>query len=198
MQGGWGPPKGREWALNLERKGRSSTSSGDREVIRGWFLGALADGWFTGEPEVTVDDYEIHVMGTLAPVELQGSEEAHRAAEEARLERFREDSRPRRIEIAAEAERRFGRKVGWGASVGATRRMFTTASVPAMTRLQLHQRRVLDTLVEAGVARSRSEALAWCVELVARNEQEWMARLREALDTVESARAAGPASTQPG
>ena len=51
-----------------------------------------------------------------------------------------------------------------------------------MTRLHMRQRRVLDTLVDAGVARSRSEALAWCVELVGRNETEWIAKLRGALD----------------
>lgn len=187
--------RGREWALNLERKGRSSTTAEDREEIRGWFLGTLVDDWFVGAPEVTVDDYEIHVVGTLAPIEAgEAGQEALRAAERARIERFREDSRARRVEIAATAEARFGRKVAWGARVGDTRQLFTTASVPVMTRLQLHQRRVLDTLVDAGVARSRSEALAWCVELVGRNEEAWIARLREALDAVERARAEGPAS----
>jgi len=191
--------RGREWALNLERKGRSFTTSTDREEIRGWFLGQLVDGWFVGEPEVTVDDYEIHVVGVLPGLEMEGgSKEAMGAAEGARIDRFREDSRSRRMEIAAAAEQRFSRKVGWGAEVGSTRRMFTTASVPVMTRLQLRQRRVLDTLVEAGVARSRSEALSWCVELVARNEDTWVARLREALDGVERARADGPVSAPPG
>ena len=37
-----------------------------------------------------------------------------------------------------------------------------------MTRLRMPERRVLDTLVDAGVARSRSHALAWCVRLVRR------------------------------
>ena len=188
-------PRGQEWALGLERKGRSSTTGADRAAIRGWFVGALVDGWFTGEPEITVDDYEIQVVGTLPPVELEGGDEdARRAAEAARIDRFREDTRERRMALAAGAEERFGRKVGWGAKVGATGRLFTTASVPVMTRLQLGQRQVLDTLVEAGVARSRSEALAWCVELVGRNEQAWISRLRGALDSVEEARAGGPAS----
>jgi hypothetical protein len=51
---------------------------------------------------------------------------------------------------------------------------------------------VLDTLVEAGVARSRSEALAWCVRLVGRNQAEWIESLRTALGAVGRARAEGP------
>jgi hypothetical protein len=63
-----------------------------------------------------------------------------------------------------------------------------------MTRLRMSERAVLDTLVDAGVARSRSEALAWCVRLVGKNEEAWIDRLREALVSVEQVRAEGPAS----
>src|SRR5450756_1390995 len=70
--------------------------------------------------------------------------------------------------------------------------VLTTVSAPVMTRLRQPERRVLDTLVDAGVARSRSDALAWCVRLVGRNQDEWIAGLREALVGVERARAAGP------
>jgi hypothetical protein len=73
-------------------------------------------------------------------------------------------------------------------------RLFTTVSVPAMTRLRMDERRVLDTLVEAGVARSRSHALAWCVRLVASKQEEWLKDLREALTAVERVRGEGPAS----
>jgi hypothetical protein len=61
-----------------------------------------------------------------------------------------------------------------------------------MTRLRLADRRVLDTLVASGVARSRSEALAWCVRLVGTNEEEWIQQLRDALVHVEKVRAQGP------
>jgi hypothetical protein len=61
-----------------------------------------------------------------------------------------------------------------------------------MTRLRLPERSVLDTLVASGVARSRSDALAWCVRLVAANEDEWLRDLRRALTAVESLRAGGP------
>jgi len=181
---------------NAERRGRPTTTTSEREAIRGWFAGNLIDGWFTAPPEITVDDYEVLVRGDLAEVELETEDDGARAvAEEARVERFRNDTRTRRIEIASEAEARFGRKVSWGARTGGTSRLFTTASVPVMTRLHMGQRHTLDTLVEAGVARSRSEALAWCVELVGRNETEWIERLRGALDAVEQERASGPAAS---
>ena len=45
-----------------------------------------------------------------------------------------------------------------------------------MTRLRQPQRLVLDTLVDAGVARSRSDALAWCVRLVGQHEEDWLGR----------------------
>jgi hypothetical protein len=70
--------------------------------------------------------------------------------------------------------------------------VFTHLSVPVMTRLRMGERRVLDTLVDAGVARSRSDALAWCVRLVKEHEAEWIDQLRDALVHVEIVRAEGP------
>ena len=150
-----------------------------------WFAGRLPDGWFTGPPVVSVDRDEIVVVGTIEAPEGE-------AAAEGRIQRFREETREARIAIAAEAERRYGRKVAWGATAGGTTRLFTTLSVPVMTRLRQHERQVLDTLVDAGVARSRSDALAWCVKLVGQHEEEWIASLRGALVGVEEARARGP------
>jgi hypothetical protein len=94
--------------------------------------------------------------------------------------------------IADEAEARYGRKVAWGATIGETRVLFTHLSVPVMTRLRQDERRVLDTLVDAGVARSRSEALAWCVTLVGEHTDEWLASLRTAMSEVDKLRAEGP------
>jgi hypothetical protein len=76
--------------------------------------------------------------------------------------------------------------------VGGQRVMFTTFSVPVMTRLRQAERQVLDTLVDGGVARSRSDALAWCVRLVGANQDTWLADLRAALRQVEQVRAEGP------
>jgi hypothetical protein len=94
--------------------------------------------------------------------------------------------------IASEAEELYRRKVSWGVEVDGETILFTTANLPMMTRLRLPERRVLDTLVEAGVARSRSDALAWCVRLVGRHQSEWLTDLREALGGVERVRAEGP------
>lgn len=189
-------PRGRRgpmWRLAEERRGRSSTTQAEREEIRAWFIGNLVDNWFVAEPELAIDDYEILVVGMLPAVELKAQAASDQdVADAARIERFRVDTRDRRIEIALAGEERFSRKVSWGVTVGSTTKLFTTASVPVMTRLQLQQRQTLDTLVDAGVARSRSEALAWCVELVGRNEDEWINRLRSALEDVARARADGP------
>jgi hypothetical protein len=156
--------------------------------IRAWFTGRLPDEWFSEPAEVTVDREEITIMGTLPGPE---SDDADTAAE-GRIKRFREDTRARRIEMAREAERKFGKKVAWGARCGNVTEMFTTLSVPVMTRLRQSERRVLDTLVDAGVARSRSDALAWCVRLTGEHADAWLAELRDALRRVEQVRAQGP------
>jgi hypothetical protein len=163
-----------------------------------WFRGRLPDEWFTEPAEVIVDREEITVVGTLAAPESDDSDGgasdggAADAAADGRIKRFREDTRARRIEIAREAERKFGKKVAWGARCGAVSEMFTTLSVPVMTRLRQSERRVLDTLVDAGVARSRSDALAWCVRLTGEHADAWLAELRDALRRVEEVRAQGP------
>ncbi|HEX2049120.1 MAG TPA: hypothetical protein VHJ34_00640 [Actinomycetota bacterium] len=164
--------------------------------LAGWFAGRLPGGWFTGPPEVTADRDEVLVVGTLADVDLgpDASDDARASARRGRIQGFRDETRDARIRIARDAERRFGRKVSWGAQCGDVRELFTTVGLPVMTRLRMPERRVLDTLVDAGVARSRSHALAWCVRLVADNEGEWIRRLRDALVSVEQVRAEGPGS----
>lgn len=161
-----------------------------------WFAGRLPDGWFTSPPEVSTDREEILVVGELTSLELGSTGvdgDAGRAATESgRISRFREETRETRIEIAQQAEHRYGRKVAWGARLGGTEEVFTTISVPVMTRLRQPERQVLDTLVDSGVARSRSEALAWAVRLVGEHAQDWLGELREAMQTVEEVRAKGP------
>ena len=165
------------------------------QEIAGWFRGRVDDGWFTAL-DVVVDKDEILVLGTLPTPALGGDAEtdadARRVAASARINGFREDTRDRRIVIATEAEHLFGRKVSWGCRCDGLERRFTVANVPVMTRLLLDERRVLDTLIDAGIARSRSEALAWCVKLVGANQAEWIDQLREAVSQVERVRAEGP------
>ena len=98
------------------------------------------------------------------------------------------------MRIADEAEARFARKLAWGVRCGDQEELFTNLSVPVMTRLRQPERRVLDTLVDAGVARSRSHALAWCVRLVGDHEGDWITQLREALVHVQKVRDEGPGS----
>jgi hypothetical protein len=61
-----------------------------------------------------------------------------------------------------------------------------------MTRLRLPERQILDTLVAGGVARSRSDALAWCVRLVGMHQADWIKGLRDAIVKVDEARGKGP------
>ncbi|MDX3190892.1 hypothetical protein PV458_20985 [Streptomyces sp. MN03-5084-2B] len=158
-----------------------------------WFGGRLPDGWFTGAPEVTVDREEIIVVGELPPLTEEYADDAARAAaEEGRISRYREETRDERIEIARQAEHRYQRKVAWGARLGSTTALFTTHSAPVMTRLRQPERLVLDTLVDAGVARSRSDALAWAVRLVGQHADSWLGELREAMTKVDDLRSKGP------
>ncbi len=164
------------------------------DELQTWFASRLPKDWFEGPLEIMSDGEEILVVGTLPDVELAGgtSAVARAAAQDARIDRFREETRDDRVRIAREGERHFRRKVGWGARCGDQMKLFTTASVPVMTRLRMPERSILDTLVAGGVARSRSDALAWCVRLVGMHQKDWIKGLREALVKVDEARGKGP------
>ena len=154
-----------------------------------WFAGRLPGDWFS-DVDVTVDREEITVVGALADAVTDGAAEG--AAAEGRIGRFREDTKARRIAIAQEAEQRYGRKVAWGVRHGEVDALFTHLSVPVMTRLKQPERQVLDTLVDSGVARSRSDALAWSVRLVGEHADEWLGQLRDAMAEVDKLRGEGP------
>jgi hypothetical protein len=169
-------------------------------LIGAWFSGRVPEGWFEAPPTITIDPDEIQVVGTLSPPQLAegAGEDERRVAQQARISGFREETRAARMRIADEAQPAFRRAVSWGAECGDSRVLFTTTGVPVMTRLRMADRQVLDTLIEAGVARSRSEALAWCVRLVARHESDWIDELRAAMTTVEEVRNRGPQADQEG
>jgi hypothetical protein len=162
----------------------------DRAEVAGWFAGRLPDDWFTGPVDLTIDRDEITVVGTLPEPAAEEGDPA--AACAGRISRFREETRAQRMAIADEAQARYGRSVAWGAACGDIREIFTNLSVPVMTRLRQPERLVLDTLVDAGVARSRSEALVWAVRLVAEHTDDWLRQLREAMASVEEVRGRGP------
>jgi len=190
-EGRRGPGRGRRRSATAPPVGPEQ-----ERLIGAWFAGRVPDGWFEGSPTIAIDGDEIQVVGTLASPQLPTDAPADevKVAEQARVAGFREETRGARMRIAEEAQPAFRRAVSWGAECGGTKILFTTTGVPVMTRLRMADRRVLDTLIDAGVARSRSEALAWCVRLVAQHEQEWIEDLRAAMTAVEEVRHRGPKS----
>lgn len=193
----------RGWPGSGRGHGRGGWQQSDlpsAEDAAAWLRGRLPDGWFVAAPEVRVDREEILVVGELPPLGEEFADDdtgrADRAAAVAgRISRFREQTRDERIEIARQAEHRYQRKVAWGARLDGTEELFTTLSVPVMTRLRQQERIVLDTLVDAGVARSRSDALAWAVRLVGEHADEWLSELRTAMAKVDELRAQGPTTS---
>ena len=183
------PRRGRRRAITPPPSGPEQ-----ERLIGAWFSGRVPEGWFEASPVIAIDGDEIQVVGRLPAPQLPdgAGEDEIRVAEQARISGFREETRGLRMRIADEAQPAFHRTVSWGAECGESRALFTTAGVPVMTRLRLSDRRVLDTLIDAGVARSRSEALAWCVRLVAQHEVDWIAELRDAMSKVEEVRRRGP------
>jgi len=163
----------------------------DRGVrVEDWFAEHIPDRWGARALEVLRDADEMLVVVDLGG---RASSAADHAVDPA-VARFRDSTREERMALAAAAESRFGAKVSWGVRKGQEVVLFTTATVPVMTRLRLPERRVLDTLIDAGLARTRSEALAWCVRLVGEHEKEWLAELRAAFQAVEEVRQKGPRS----
>jgi hypothetical protein len=188
----WHGFEGRSEDEGGRRRGRGARPGGWQNVdlppaddAQSWFEGRLPDGWFSAV-DVTVDREEITVVGTLT------DQTADDAATQGRISRFREETRDARMTIADEAQARYGRKVSWGVRLGGTSALFTNVSVPVMTRLRQPERRVLDTLVDAGVARSRSEALSWAVKLVGEHTESWLSDLRTAMEEVDKLRSQGP------
>jgi Arc/MetJ-type ribon-helix-helix transcriptional regulator len=183
----------RGWHGGRGRGGWQQADLPSADDAAAWLAGRLPDGWFTEPPTVSVDREEIIIVGELVPLEGEFEDDAARAAAESgRISRWREETRDERIDIARQAEHRYGRKVAWGAKLGSTEELFTTVSAPVMTRLRQPERLILDTLVDSGVARSRSEALAWAVRLVGEHADTWLAELRDAMSKVDDLRAKGP------
>ncbi len=145
-----------------------------------------------------MDRDEILVIGIL-PVPTNAptgsgvdGRDATQIAASARISGFREETRMARMKIAEAGQVHWQRHVSWGVRCDDVEMIFTNASIPVMTRLRFNDRQILDTLIDAGVARSRSEAMAWCVNQVGENQGAWIDRLRGAMSEVERIRADGP------
>jgi len=157
----------------------------NNEELSTWFSDALPAGWFAHGPTIRFDSDEILITGDLGEPGAGLDHQQQIAA-------FREATRDQRMEIADRAQATFRRTVSWGVECGESQVRFTTLNAPAMTRLQLDERAVLDSLIAGGVARSRSEALAWCVRLVGQHEGDWIADLADAVEAVKRVRDEGP------
>lgn len=164
----------------------------DPGTTAAWFAGQLPDDWFIEPVEVLVDRDEIIVTGTLAmPERVPDGPEAEETAAASRIDAWRDATRSQRMAVADIAQARWQRHVTWAARCGPSEVRFTSAAVPVMTRLGFEDRQVLDTLIDAGVARSRSEAMAWCVRQVGEHRAEWIDKLRDAMTEVERIRNEG-------
>lgn len=187
---GHAPGSGRGRGRGRGRQAEPTPTS--TQELSAWFAGNVPDDWFVEPVSIEFDRDEIVVTGALPMPKLDDDADPAIAATE-RMNGFRELTRDDRISIASRAEATFERKVSWTVTCGDQAMEYTVANVPVMTRLHMEERRLLDTLIDAGVARSRSEALAWAVRLVADNEEEWLAKLRNAMSEVEALRDEGPA-----
>lgn len=176
------------------RKTDYMITEAETDEVRGWFAGRLPDVLFDELVSVDVDREEIVVIGRIPAPDLpEGASDAERGgAIEGRIREFRSRTREARIEVAREAQHRFGRTVSWGVECEGRRALFTHLASPVMTRLRQPERQVLDTLVAGGVARSRSDALGWCVRLVEQHVDSWLQELRDSLAEVQRVRDQGP------
>lgn len=159
--------------------------------LQAWVQERLPANLLAGVPEVAAYEDEVVVMLPITTVdldvELAGDE--RRRAEYELIARRREDTRLVRMKLARELQKQLGRPVAWGMRAGESEALFTTRSAPVMTRLGRSERDVLDTLVAAGVADTRSSALAYVVRAFAAEHVDWLADVREAIAQVEQVRA---------
>jgi hypothetical protein len=175
----------------------TTSDSATDSSIDAWLTGRLPSAWTDTQPaHIVVDRDEITITLTIPQPELDdtASELDQAEADDGRIAGFRDETREQRMAVAREAEHRFERKVSWAVRIGDRTQLFTHVAAPVMTRLRQPERMVLDTLVAANVARSRADALAWCVRLVGTNVDEWLADLRKAMAAVDDVRAKGPAA----
>ncbi len=142
--------------------------------------------------KVYVAVYPDEVVIVLHPdIELPQADtpDQQRRSEQALIAQQREATRTQRIKVAKELQRILKLPIAWGMRIGESEMLFTTRSAPVMTRLGRVERDVLDTLVAAGVAETRSSALAYTVRAFALEHGEWLAEVREALEQVRQVRA---------
>jgi hypothetical protein len=149
-------------------------------------------------PDIRVYDDEIVIVLHADAAPEPASEQSQRDAELAWIRQQREQTRPLRMQLADELQAMLRRHVAWGMRVGSSEMLFTTRSAPVMTRLGRAEREVLDTLVAAGVAETRSSALAYIVRAFAVEHAEWLDEVREAIAHVQQIRSRLHINSRPG
>jgi len=158
--------------------------------LQSWLQERAPANLLAGPPEITIYDDEAVIVLPLVTAELNDAltDEELRAIERSLIAQRREETRPWRIKQARELQSKLGRSVAWGMRAGASETLFSTRSVPVMTRLGRTERDVLDTLVAAGVADTRSAALAYAVRAFAAEHTDWLDEVREAIAQVDQVR----------
>jgi hypothetical protein len=161
------------------------------QELQDWLQERLPAHLLGGPPDIVLYDDEVVIVLQPAVEQLDDElpDEDRRHAEQRVIAQLREETRPVRMRLAREIQGIFKRPVAWGMRAGRSELLFTTRSAPVMTRLGRAEREVLDTLVAAGVADTRSAALAYTVRAFAAEHGDWLAEVREAIAQVEQVRA---------
>ena len=162
-----------------------------REELQRWIQDRLPAQLLAGAPEISFYDDEVVVLLPIAADSPDGplTDDQRREVALRLIGRRREETRSLRMQLARDVQEIAGRPVAWGMRVGDTTALFTTRSAPVMTRLGRAERDVLDTLVAAGVADTRSSALAYTVRAFAAEHADWLAEVRAAIEQVDQVRA---------
>ncbi|GAB4210644.1 MAG: hypothetical protein OHK0022_44070 [Roseiflexaceae bacterium] len=160
------------------------------QELQRWLEERLPEELRAAPPEITLyDDELVVVLSGAGVVPAALPEDERRTAEERRIGELREESRPLRMRLARDLQAATGRPVAWGMRVGTSEELFTSRTVPVMTRLGRAERELLDTLVAAGVAETRSAALGYVVRAFAAEHGEWLAEMRAAITQMHAVRA---------
>ncbi|MDE3075391.1 MAG: hypothetical protein KGJ86_08170 [Chloroflexota bacterium] len=169
----------------------------DVAQLKEWLLNHLPATVAAAEPDISVDGDEILIvlkLNTSSIAEEQNRPEAERAL----IERRRNETRGLRTQAGRRLGRSFGRAVSWGMQAGDSLELFTNNTAPVMTRLSRQERHVLDALITAKVANTRSGALGYVVRTFAAEHQEWLAEVQEAMSRVAGLREKLKTEQRPG
>ena len=154
--------------------------SSDPGEIKSWLLEQLPTSVLASDPEIIVESDELLVILHVAVDSLAGEGEVRAQSERALIDRLRAETRALRIHLARSINRTYGVVVSWGMQAGETVQMFTSNNtVPVMTRLTRTERQVLDTLIAANIANTRSTALSYIVRTFAAEHPDWLNEIRE-------------------